>query len=303
MTDFLFSHDLLNSIWRTDALDVLMVGVTALGYEFFYTLLLPLILWSGRKKYALYIAPAFTLSVFINATAKVAFTSPRPSLALLNTEIHPLYLFHLETGNGLPSGHTQGAVAFYFLLAMLVKNRLLKVLLFTVAVLMPFSRLYMGVHFAADIIAGILLAAPVVFISYRYMPLIIDFHRRHLKIMAPLWVLFSVSVAAIYNEKAVWVGAAAFSGTMTALPLLSGRLNMSFNEVYRPAVKVWSLILLALAVFFVLRVALKAVLPDAYASDYIRYFLLFIYAVYIVPPLIERYVHTEQVEINESNTE
>ena len=67
-----------------------------------------------------------------------------------------------ETGFSFPSGHTMMSFAFFGLLiwitAMLIKNKPLKISLisiFSVLVLMiSFSRIYLGVHYLTDILAG-----------------------------------------------------------------------------------------------------------------------------------------------------
>ena len=55
---------------------------------------------------------------------------------------------------GFPSGHTSGAVALWGGLAVLFRKRLLTIMCIALIILIPFSRLYLGRHFLADIIGG-----------------------------------------------------------------------------------------------------------------------------------------------------
>ena len=79
----------------------------------------------------------------------------------------------LETGYSFPSGHSTNNVAFYVLAVYLihknVKNKkicnTLCMLLAFVPILIAFSRLYLGVHYISDIIAGICLGNICVMIT------------------------------------------------------------------------------------------------------------------------------------------
>jgi len=69
-----------------------------------------------------------------------------------------------ETGFSFPSAHTMGSVVFYGFLIFLVwkyfKNKPLKIILSVIlpilALLIGYTRIYLGVHFATDVLAGVL---------------------------------------------------------------------------------------------------------------------------------------------------
>ncbi len=86
-------------------------------------------------------------------------------------------VFH-ATDFSFPSGHATIAVAFYgFLAFMLIKfcgNRykwLISVLAGLIAVLVGFSRLYLGVHYLSDVLAGFLVGLMALVIGIRYSKL------------------------------------------------------------------------------------------------------------------------------------
>lgn len=119
-----------------------------------FTLITFILLWLTHKKWqsiVLWVVVAGSAgSTFI---AKLIFDRPRP----LNAAI-------LETSGSFPSGHATIAVAFYgFLAYLLLKNTkslLLRILIisaaFVLIVAIGFSRLYLGVHYPSDILAGYL---------------------------------------------------------------------------------------------------------------------------------------------------
>lgn len=61
--------------------------------------------------------------------------------------------------NGFPSGHTSIAIAFWGALAFLFRKRWVAVLCASLMLLVPLSRIYLGVHFLADVIGGLVLGA------------------------------------------------------------------------------------------------------------------------------------------------
>lgn len=58
---------------------------------------------------------------------------------------------------GIPSGHCSSTVAFWGSLAYLFRKRWMAVIALCLAVIMPVSRMYLGRHFAGDVLAGLLL--------------------------------------------------------------------------------------------------------------------------------------------------
>ncbi|MBE7533215.1 MAG: phosphatase PAP2 family protein [Ardenticatenaceae bacterium] len=128
--------------------------VTDLGREEFYLLVFPLIFWCIHKQLGKQLGYLFLFTVFVNAIFKQAFRGPRPfwvdQTAGLDTR---------EEGYGIPSGHTQNATVFYFFLAAWVSRTWFWVAAIIMVLLMALSRIYLGVHFIHDTVAGFLLAA------------------------------------------------------------------------------------------------------------------------------------------------
>ena len=70
---------------------------------------------------------------------------------------------------GLPSGHVTGSVALWGGLAVLFRKRWLRWLALMVITLMVFSRLYLGVHFLADVLGAILLGVIMLSLAYLFI--------------------------------------------------------------------------------------------------------------------------------------
>ena len=101
-------------------------------------------------------------SVIINSIFKRIIRRERPIV---------LHLIE-ETGFSFPSGHSMAAMSFYgFLIYLIAKsnfNKYTKIiyisLLSTIIILVGISRIYLGVHYASDIIGGYLTSIIYMFI-------------------------------------------------------------------------------------------------------------------------------------------
>lgn len=118
------------------------------------TIILFLVIKNKRIKWAIPIN--LVCSVILNLTLKNIIQRPRPIE----------YRIIDENGYSFPSGHSMVSMAFYgFLIYLIyknVKNKYIKVisilLLSMLILLIGASRIYLGVHYASDVIGGFLIA-------------------------------------------------------------------------------------------------------------------------------------------------
>ncbi len=185
-------HIALQSL-QSDLLTWLMLQVTASGYYFFViaTVIAVMFGFSLRKGFLLFQIIAWTAAV--SEIAKQVFGLPRPfftdsRVALLDTHWEPVAPLHDMGGRtffdlprqaaieafrqqhlsfGFPSGHTTGAVAMWGGLALVFRKRALAWLAPFMVALIAFTRLYLGVHFLADILGGILLGGLMLLSAWR----------------------------------------------------------------------------------------------------------------------------------------
>ena len=107
------------------------------------------------KKMALVIMLNLTIVYLLNVLIKIVIARPRPDMLRL------VY----ETGYSFPSGHAMVATGFYGFLIYITnkkiqnKNarRLITLLLVLLIVLIGISRIYLGVHYATDIIGAFII--------------------------------------------------------------------------------------------------------------------------------------------------
>ena len=116
-----------------------------------------------NKKYGLLSLVNLIVVVIVNQTLKLIFSRPRPfEWMLIN-----------ETGFSFPSGHAMASMGFYGMLIYLIwqtglskkAKKIWTALLSLLILLVGISRIYLGVHYASDIIAGFTLSLSYLIIA------------------------------------------------------------------------------------------------------------------------------------------
>lgn len=130
-------------------LDLPFSVLTFMGNEEFFLLLLPFVYWCTDRRTGARLIVLFLFSTWVNALAKALGQQPRP----FQYDSRVKMLREAE-GWGFPSGHTQGAVVVWGYLGTQVKRRWFWVVAVLLMVLIPMSRLYLGVHFPHDLFGG-----------------------------------------------------------------------------------------------------------------------------------------------------
>lgn len=133
----------------TDLLNSVMSSFSFLGSEIFYLLVMPAILWCYDTAVGVRSGLLLLGNSSLNAILKLAFGLPRPFW------VDPAVRAPLpESSFGLPSGHAQNAVAVWGYLADRLRRWWATALAILLILGISFSRPYLGVHFAADVLAG-----------------------------------------------------------------------------------------------------------------------------------------------------
>jgi undecaprenyl-diphosphatase len=149
------------------ALDLPFKAFTFLGDQPFFMLLLPLIYWCLNRRLGARLSILFLLSSYLNAVAKVLAGQPRPY------QVDPRVLsLYKASGGGFPSGHTQNAVVVWGYLASHFRRIGLWTLAGCLMLLIPLSRVYLGVHFPTDLLGGYLLGVALLLLYLRLEPVV-----------------------------------------------------------------------------------------------------------------------------------
>ncbi|HEY1242472.1 MAG TPA: phosphatase PAP2 family protein [Bryobacteraceae bacterium] len=147
--------------WASPRLTYAMRGVTELGAPAFLVTLGVILAWrlarAGRRRAAVVLVIAACGSEALDQVLKLVFHRQRPE---------PFFGYALPLSYSFPSGHSIASACFYGVVAAIVtvrmKSRWRKAAIWTVAALLAlavgFSRVYLGVHYPSDVIAGYLAA-------------------------------------------------------------------------------------------------------------------------------------------------
>lgn len=130
----------------------------------------PLSLWivgmikdnPSLKKNALYSLESFVITQALTFGLKEIINKPRPYEA--DPTLNPLR--HAKNGS-FPSGHTSESFANATALTLITKKWYVAVPAYTWAALVGHSRMYLGVHYPADVLGGALLGTGSAFLSYK----------------------------------------------------------------------------------------------------------------------------------------
>lgn len=136
--------------------------VTFLGDQEFYLLLFPLLFWCIDTRLGIRVAVAYLLSTILNVSLKELIDQPRPF------EINPAVGLIEEYGQGMPSNHAQSSVIIFGILAHHLQKGWSWAVALLIAFLVGFSRIYLGVHFPAQVLVGwgLAVALLVIYIAF-----------------------------------------------------------------------------------------------------------------------------------------
>lgn len=130
-----------------------------LGDEEFYLFIMPAIFWCFDSRLGFRLGMILMLSNGINGAFKFLFHGPRPFW--VNREV--IAYVH-ETSFGVPSGHSQNAVAIWGYLATKVKKTWIKWLFIFIFIFIGLSRIYLGAHFILDVLVGWAIGGIIVYL-------------------------------------------------------------------------------------------------------------------------------------------
>lgn len=150
---------------RTPWLDEVMLVITSLGEELIFIGIAVTLLWCVNKYQGYYMLSVGFVGMQLNQLLKVLFRIERPWVR--DPSFQAVEAAKAQaTGYSFPSGHTQNAVGTFGAIAQWCKKRWLSIVGWTLAALVAFSRMYLGVHTPADVLVSLVIAVALVFLLY-----------------------------------------------------------------------------------------------------------------------------------------
>lgn len=150
---------------RHPILDAVVSVITLCGEELIFMAIGMIVFWCINKYQGYFLLSIGFLGTVINQFLKMLFRIPRPWVRDPNFTIVESAR-EAASGYSFPSGHTQTSIGLFGGIARWNKNTALRIATIALCVLVPFSRLYLGVHTPLDVGVSIVLALLMIFVGY-----------------------------------------------------------------------------------------------------------------------------------------
>lgn len=290
---------------RTPWLDTVMAAITHLGEETVFMVAALFVFWCVSKRHGYYLLAIGFAGTVLNQFLKLLFRIPRPWVLDSNFTIVESARAQ-ATGYSFPSGHSQNAIGTFGGIARFTRRKWVRVAAIVVAVLVPLSRLYLGVHTPLDVGVAAVIAVALVFALY---PLMERSDSRHGVMGAVLAVMLALAVGyllfvSLYSFPADVDAANLASGVENAWKLLGATVGMlvgwwlDVRFIHFDTRAVWYVQLIklvgGLALLLGIRAALKAPLAAALgagAGGAVRYGVMVLFAAAVWPMVFAPLCH------------
>lgn len=154
---------------RTPWLNSIVLALTELGGEIAFLAVALILYWCVDKRKAYYLMSVGFIGTISSQFMKIACQVPRPWVKDPNFTIVEAAR-EGAGGYSFPSGHSQSSVGTFGAVAMTAKEKWLRAVSICICILVPLTRLYLGVHTPQDVLVGsaisivlLLILKPIVF--------------------------------------------------------------------------------------------------------------------------------------------
>jgi len=270
---------------RLPALNLFFEGITYLGAEeaYFVVFIVAYLCINRRLGFRLFLA--FVVSAYVMAICKELWAVPRPYLQHPHL-LHPLALSTAE-GYSMPSGHALLSTVVWGYIAVHLRSWRWRVIPVAIIALVSFSRLYLQIHWPADVLIGLALGA-VLLGCYVKVTGWIDTGRLQLS------TLQCVAVVIVTGTVMYLFGEDLENGVPAAGALLGGGLGylaLRHLDNYREEASVGGHLLKvipSMALLLAVRYALRQTIGSAPRAEMLTYATMAFTATFIIPLVIQR---------------
>lgn len=147
---------------RMPGLNEFMLLITRLGEETAFLVLALVIFWCVDKRKGYFILSVGFVGTILSQFMKLVCMVPRPWVQDKNFTILE-QAREAASGYSFPSGHSQSAVGTFGGTAAVTKNKWVRNIAIAIAVLVPISRMYVGVHTPWDVLVGSAISLMLIF--------------------------------------------------------------------------------------------------------------------------------------------
>jgi len=199
---------------RMPGLDEFMLLITKLGEETAFLVAALIVFWCVDKRKGYFVMTVGFIGTMANQFLKLACRVPRPWVLDENFTILE-QAREAAAGYSFPSGHSQSAVGTFGSIAATTQKRWIRWACIAVCILVPLSRMYIGVHTPADVLVGAGMAVIMVLLLRKP---VVEKGMPAMKVLIPTMILMAVGLL-LYTE--LWP----FPADMDAHNLESGTKN------------------------------------------------------------------------------
>ena len=150
---------------RNPIFDAFFSLITLCGEETVFMAVGMIVFWCFSKYQGYYLLCTGFIGTLVNQFLKMLCRVPRPwvkdpSFTIVESAREA------ASGYSFPSGHTQTSVGLFGGIARADKVLWLRIVCISLCVLVPLSRMYLGVHTPADVLVSLLIALMLIFVGY-----------------------------------------------------------------------------------------------------------------------------------------
>lgn len=251
--------------FRNPFFDSFFLTINYFGDAYFSLALIPLSYWCIHKRIGYRIALLIGFSNYLNLSLKDFFATPRPY------QVDPnLYVPAKESTYGIPSFHAQQTTLVWGYLASQFKPRWLWLPAIAIPLLVSIGRMYVGVHFPQDVVAGAVIGL-VLWVAYAaYEPRAGEWFKTHtsLSIKIATATIVPITLAALHFTLDTATNLGTLMGFAVGLVLEEEFVRFeTHGELWKQIAKfmVGAIVLLAL------QQGLKVLMPEAPLTNFVRY--------------------------------